>query len=117
VNDPVAALKKLMAEREKQEHAMLGQVVEEFAQRFHDAHGLTLQFTPPAVERIVAVALEQGKPVRDFCADKFKDYQFGLKLIAQNTGRKEFKIDTEAVDNPDKALSDLVVESYRPQAS
>jgi ATP-dependent Clp protease ATP-binding subunit ClpX len=113
VDNPLAALKKLMAEQEKQEHAMLGQVVEEFAQRFQDAHGLQLQFTAAAVDRIVAVAVEQGKPVRDFCADKFKDYQFGLKLIAQNTGRKQFAIDADAVDNPDKVLSDLVVESYR----
>jgi ATP-dependent Clp protease ATP-binding subunit ClpX len=117
VDNPVAALKKLVAEQEKQEHAMLGQVVEEFARRFQDAHGLKLQFTPAAVERIVAVALEQGKPVRDFCAEKFKDYQFGLKLIAQNTGRKEFAIDADAVNNPDKTLSDLVVESYRASES
>jgi endopeptidase Clp ATP-binding regulatory subunit ClpX len=117
VNDPVGALKKLVAEQEQQEHAMLGQVVEEFAQRFHDAHGLKLQFTPAAIERIVALATEQGEPLRDFCAEKFKDYQFGLKLIAQNTGRKEFGLDVEAVENPDKVLSDLVVESYRTQPS
>jgi endopeptidase Clp ATP-binding regulatory subunit ClpX len=117
VNDPVAALKKLVAEQEQQQHAMLGQVVEEFAQRFHDAHGLKLQFTPAAIERVVALATEQGKPLRDFCAEKFKDYQFGLKLIAQNTGRKEFTLDVEAVENPDKVLSDLVVESYRAQPS
>lgn len=113
VDDPVAALKKLIAEQEKQEHAMLEEVVEEFARRFHDAHDLKLQFTARAVQRIVALAADLNKPVRDLCADKFKDYQFGLKLIAQNTGRKEFNLDVEAVDNPDKVLSDLVVESYR----
>ena len=116
VDSPLSALKKLMADQEKQEHVMLSQVVDEFARRFHDAHGLKLQFTPAAVERIVALATEQSKPVRDFCADKFKDYQFGLKLIAQNTGRKEFAIDADAIDNPDKVLSDLVVESYRAQS-
>jgi ATP-dependent protease Clp ATPase subunit len=117
VDNPLAALKKLTAEQEKQEHAMLGQVVEEFARRFQDAHGLQLQFSAAAVDRIVAVAVEQGKPVRDFCAEKFKDYQFGLKLIAQNTGRKQFAIDADAVDNPDKVLSDLVIESYRTNGS
>ena len=115
VDDPLAEMKKLLAEQEKQEHAMLGHVVHEFAQRFCESHSLKLQFTDAAIERLVAVALEQGKTVRDLCAEKFKDYQFGLKLIAQNTARQEFTIDAEAVDNPDKILSDLVVESYRPK--
>jgi ATP-dependent Clp protease ATP-binding subunit ClpX len=116
VDDPVAELKKLLAESEKQEHAMLGHVVHEFAQRFYESHGLKLQFTDAAIERVVALALEQGKTVRDLCAEKFKDYQFGLKLIAQNANRQEFKIDAAAVDSPDKFLSELVVESYRPKS-
>jgi ATP-dependent Clp protease ATP-binding subunit ClpX len=116
VDAPVSELKKLLAEQEKQEHAMLGHVVHEFAQRFYESHALKLQFTEAAVQRLVARALEQGKTVRDLCAEKFKDYQFGLKLIAQNTSRQEFTIDADAIDNPDKALSDLVVESYRPNS-
>lgn len=114
VDHPTAALQKMMAEQEKQEHAMLGQVIEEWARRFQEAHGLQLRFTPEAVERLVALSTEQKKPVRDVCGEKFKDYQFGLKLIAQNTSRKEFTIDPAAVDHPDKALSDWVIESYRP---
>lgn len=115
VDDPLSEMKKLLAEQEKQEHAMLGHVVHEFAQRFYESHSLKLQFTDAAVERLVALALEQGKTVRDLCAEKFKDYQFGLKLIAQNANRQEFTIDADAVDSPDKILSELVVESYRPK--
>ena len=51
--------------------------------------------------------------MRDLCAEKFKDFQFGLKLIFQNTSQKEFVIDAAAVDAPDKALSEWVVTSYR----
>ncbi|NJN82866.1 MAG: hypothetical protein HC802_11705 [Caldilineaceae bacterium] len=46
------------------------------------------------------------------CADLFRDFQFGLKLIQQNTGRNTFEIGPEAVQNPNKYLSDLVVASY-----
>jgi endopeptidase Clp ATP-binding regulatory subunit ClpX len=115
VDDPAGELKKLVAEDQKHERAMLGEVAHEFARRFEEAHGLKLQFTNAAIERLLATALEQSKTVRDLCAEKFKDYQFGLKLIAQNTGRQEFTIDADAVENPDKALSELVVESYRPK--
>ena len=51
--------------------------------------------------------------MRDLCAERFKDYQFGLKLISQNTARQEFQIDTDAVEAPDKVLSEWVVASYR----
>ena len=74
---------------------------------------MTLAFTDEAMEILIHRALAASTPVRDFCAQLFKDYQFGLKLIAQNTGQQEFIIDKDAVENPDKVLSDLVVASYR----
>ncbi len=113
VDNPAAQLQMLLAENAREEHVMLGEVVHEFAARFQETHGLKLDFTAAAVERLLALASEHGKTVRDLCHDKFKDYQFGLKLIAQNTNRKEFTIDSDAVENPDKVLSDWVVESYR----
>ena len=87
---------------------MLCQLVEEYAQRFRETHGLSIRFTDAAAQRLVSLALEQSKPVRDLCADKFKDFQFGLKLISQNTGQSEFTVDSDAVDAPDKVLSDWV---------
>jgi ATP-dependent Clp protease ATP-binding subunit ClpX len=51
--------------------------------------------------------------VRDLCSKRFKDFQFGLKLVAQNSGQQEFVVDTEAILAPDKVLSDWVVASYR----
>jgi ATP-dependent Clp protease ATP-binding subunit ClpX len=117
VDAPAGELKKLVMEDQKHEKEMLGEVVHEFARRFEEAHGLKLQFTNAAIERLVAIALEQSKTVRDLCTERFKDYQFGLKLIAQNTGRQEFSIDVDAVESPDKALSELVVESYRPKST
>lgn len=111
---PAAALQKLLAEQAVQEHQVLRQLVQEFAERFHQSHGLTLRFTEAAMDRLVALALDQSVSVRDLCASRFKDYQFGLKLIAQNTGQSEFHLDLDAVEAPDKALSDWVVASYRP---
>ena len=115
VDDPPAELQKLLAESAKEERVVMRQLVDEFAQRFAEMHGLQLQFTDDAKEKLVALALEESKPVRDLCAERFKDYQFGLRLIAQNTGRKEFTVDVSAVETPDKVLSEWVVASYRHQ--
>ena len=51
--------------------------------------------------------------MRDLCATRFKDFHFGLKLIAQNSGQQEFVLDNDAVEAPDKVLSEWVVASYR----
>ncbi|HMJ91926.1 MAG TPA: AAA family ATPase, partial [Candidatus Acidoferrum sp.] len=117
VDQPASALKSLLAEQAKQERAVMTHVVHEFAQRFKDSFGLNLAFSDEAAERLVSMAFEQNKTVRDLCAEKFKDFQFGLKLVSQNTGQTEFAIDHGVVEGPEKALSEWVVASYRKEGA
>lgn len=112
--DPLAALKQLLDDSAKEERQVMRQIVHQFAERFKQEHGLVLRFTEDAADWLVLRALEEKIQVRDLCAVRFKDFQFGLKLIAQNTGRQEFEIDQAAAEAPDKHLSDWVVASYRP---
>ena len=113
VDEPAGALKQLLSEHEREARTVMHQLVREFGERFEDSHGLKIEFTDDAADKIVKAALEQNRSVRDLCAEKFKDFQFGLKLIAQNQGAKQFTLDEAAVDAPDKFLSELVVSSYR----
>src|ERR1035437_1338005 len=113
VDDPAAELRKILADPEREERIVTLQLVDEYARRFQEAHGMRIRFTEAAAEMLVKEALEKGQPVRDLCANHFKDFQFGLKLIAQNSGQQEFVIDADAVQAPDKVLSDWVVASYR----
>src|SRR5882724_6134123 len=117
VDNPAASLQELLAEQANEERLVARQLAHEYAARFQENHGLRITFTEAAADMLVGRALEQGKAIRDFCAERFKDYQFGLKLVAQNTGREEFTIDTDAVEAPDKVLSDWVVASYREKES
>lgn len=116
VDNPRSALERLLAENEAEERAILRGIVNEFADRFQKEHGLKLVFTAPAIDKLIELAAESHQPLRNLCAERFKDYQFGLKLIFQNTGRSEFTIDLETVEHPDKALNDWVIKSYRPTA-
>lgn len=116
VDHPADALKRLLAEHEQQGRAVLRQLVLEFGERFAKEHGLTLRFTEAAADALVAEALGKQLSVRDLCAAKFKDYQFGLKLIHTNTGQTEFSLDADAVAAPDKVLSEWVVASYRKES-
>jgi len=113
VDNPASDLRKLLAEHESEERGVARQLVHDFAARFRESFQLGLRFTDAAADRLVTLALEQSVPVREFCAARFKDFQFGLKLISKNTGNFEFVIDTNAVDAPDKVLSEWVIQSYR----
>src|ERR1022692_427297 len=113
VDDPAAELQRILSDPKQEERIVARQLVDEFARRFQENHGMKIRFTDAAADMLVAEALEKAQSVRDLCAKRFKDFQFGLKLIAQNSGQQEFVIDTDAVQVPDKVLSDWVVASYR----
>ena len=117
VDNPPAVLKEILADPRQEQRMVVRQLVEEFARRFRENHGITIRFTEAAANLLVNEALDKSQSVRDLCAVRFKDYQFGLKLITQNSGPQEFVIDRDAVEAPDKVLSDWVVASYRKDAS
>lgn len=115
VENPLAELKKILTDPQSEERIVARQLVDEFARRFKENFGIQIRFTDAAADMLVTEALEKKQSVRDLCARRFKDFQFGLKLITQNSGPKEFVIDRDAVEAPDKILSDWVVASYRQQ--
>ncbi|HCN27445.1 MAG TPA: ATP-dependent protease [Verrucomicrobiales bacterium] len=87
--------------------------VRAFAARFTREHGLELVFDAGAVQGLVRRAEREGSGVEELCSRLFKDFPFGLQLVARNTARKVFHLGPEAVERPDKFLSDLVVNCYR----
>jgi ATP-dependent protease HslVU (ClpYQ) ATPase subunit len=117
VREPKRVLDRLMAEGHKLEAQTLEVDARQFAERFKSEHGLEIVFDESAVRRLVERAQAERMTMNDLCAHLFKDYQFGLNLIKKNTGRREFILNAEAVDAPDKFLSDLVVHSYYPVAA
>src|SRR5213596_1759305 len=117
VREPKKVLDRLMVEGHKQEEAALAQSARAFAEEFQKAHSLEIIFEPDAIARLVERAHAERMPMLDLCAHLFKDYQFGLSLVQKNTGQRSFVLGREAVDAPDKFLSDLVVQSHYPRAA
>jgi ATP-dependent Clp protease ATP-binding subunit ClpX len=114
VESPAAALDTLLAaESKNRERSAAEPLISEFAQRFNESHKLKLNFTAEAIEMIAHLSETKGISVRELCAERFKDFQFGLRLISQNTGQQEFTVDAAAVESPDQILSEWVVSSYR----
>src|SRR5213592_5148060 len=112
VREPKRVLDRLMAEGHKLEAQMLEAGARQFAEKFSSQHALEFVFDESAVRRLVERAQTERMTMSDLCAHLFKDYQYGLNLIKKNTGQTKFVINAEAVDAPDKFLSELVVRSY-----
>ena len=117
VDRPEEALEATMASASRQVEGEKTQLVHEFAAAFRQQHGVELVFTEPAAARLALAAMDANRPVRDLCAERFRDFQFGLKLIAKNTGQTRFELQAEDVVDPQKSLSEWVVASYRSDGS
>lgn len=113
VRNPSQALRVMLADPRQEERVLAGQLVEEFAARFLETHGMKLIFAEEAMSLLVSEALEKKISVRELCASRFRDFHFGLKLISQASGQTEFVLDEAAVREPEKVLSAWVVQSYR----
>src|SRR5436309_785850 len=117
VREPKRVLDRLMAEGHKIEAQTLEDAARQWATAFSQQHGIEIVFDDSAVRRLVERAHSERMTMSDLCAHLFKDYQFGLSLVKKNTGRTKFVLGAEAVDAPDRCLSELVMQSYYPVAA
>jgi endopeptidase Clp ATP-binding regulatory subunit ClpX len=113
IERPAERLAQLRASGEDERLRILRRSAQDFIERLGQAQGIVLQFTPAALELLVETAVARQKPVRELCAELFKDYEFGLRLVQRPAGGGPLVLPREAVEAPDKFLSDLVVRAYR----
>ena len=113
VEHPEDELQRILHEPDYEKRQLMQQFVREYERRFEERHSLTIKFADDTTEEIIDRALAARKSVTDLCGELFKDYQFGLNLIKNNTAQTEFTIPKSALADPDKFLSDWVVRSYR----
>jgi endopeptidase Clp ATP-binding regulatory subunit ClpX len=90
--------------------------VEEFEMDFKRRNGIYLQFSEEAIDRISEMILNEDGKAATIFSRLSKDYEYGLELISDKTGQKEFIITREAVDNPEGYLDRTIREIYRRQS-
>lgn len=117
VRSPAAALERCRLDAQSLHTDVRADAVRAFANRFGSEHGLDLVFDTGAIRSLVQRAEREGSGIDELCARLFKDYPFGLQLVARSRGQKIFHLTRESVENPDKYLSDLVVSTYRQTES
>ncbi len=90
--------------------------IEDFEKDFQRKCGIYLQFSNEAIDRIVEISLDEEGKGAAICNRLSKDYEHGMKLIRDKTGRREFLITKEAVDDPEGYLNRIIREIYKRQS-
>ncbi|MBD37276.1 MAG: ATP-dependent protease [Opitutae bacterium] len=112
VKNPEASIKELIEQnRDHVDDSML-EDVDRFIEEFKRNHGFELRIRKPAKVALIKLAAQENRSVLAFCERKFADFQHGLSIIEQRTGKKSFVIERKAIDDPDKELSKWVVDSF-----
>jgi ATP-dependent Clp protease ATP-binding subunit ClpX len=115
VTNPAAALTRCLEAARALEVDGRGGRVAGFSATFEREHGLRIHFTTDAVGALIRRAEREGTDVAELCARLFKDYPFGLRLVANAGGGEDFTLDAGAVERPDEHLSGLVVRAHGRQ--
>ncbi len=113
VNDQAAALAQCRERAKTVQVSVAARETETFAQHFTRDYGMEIRFDEDATRALVERSAREGSPIGELCRKLFKDYPFGLQLIASNTSETSFTLPRRAAEEPDRYLSDLVVASYR----
>lgn len=117
IERPAQRLAQLRASGEDERSRILRRSAGEFIERLGQSQGVALGFAPEALDLLVEMAVARQKPVRELCAELFKDYEFGLRLVKRPAAAGAVVLPREAVEAPDKFLSDLVVRAYRQDST
>jgi len=112
IDQPEKALAKYRELGKRVDVAKAREEADLYCREFYEKHALRIQITDEAVSLLGEEAADQGRSVLQLCQQRFKDYQFGLKLIQRNIGKEHFELGADAVQDADQFLSDRVVKSY-----
>jgi endopeptidase Clp ATP-binding regulatory subunit ClpX len=87
--------------------------VENCSLAFFEKHGLTIEFSEGAADELVRRVLIEGQKPEQVCELFTRDFEYGLNLIKEKTGRSRFSIDREAIIDPEGYLNDLITDLFR----
>ncbi|MEM9026682.1 MAG: ATP-dependent protease, partial [Verrucomicrobiota bacterium] len=117
VQDPTKTLRQLKDANRHLQRDVHKSDIKRFAQNFKSKHGHELIFSDSAVDTLIDSLPDDDATVYTLLEAHLKDFPHGLAIICRNTGKTAFEIDSDTVANPDKALSEWIVQSFNEAKS
>jgi len=91
------------------------QAAVDFAQKFSSRNEVQISFTEEAVDRLVKKVWSEGVDPASFLKQSFQNYEHGLKLIREKTGKRDFSIPAEGMENAENYLNGLIRETFKDE--
>jgi len=113
VAHPREALDTLMRSTASEQSEGLADELTAWADAFERENGYKLAFERSAIEFLTGEAQAAGRSMRVVCLERFHDLEYGLRLIARNTGRTTFRMTRRFVENPDTELATRIARSFQ----
>lgn len=113
VAKPEESLEKLIDASKEFFRKTLKKDISKFCEQFKIENGVSLSFNRQAEKALMEEALSSGKTVYTLCWVKFKDYQYGLKLISDQLENNTLNVTVKMVNFPDQELSNIIAAKYK----
>jgi endopeptidase Clp ATP-binding regulatory subunit ClpX len=85
----------------------------DFSLKFSNRNEVEISFTEGAIDSLVEKIWENGLEPLDYLQQAFQNYEHGLKLIKEKTGKRDFPVTAEGMENPEQYLNRLIQQTYR----
>jgi len=96
-----------------EDSALVVEEVMEFEKNFYSYHGIEIEFDDSALTVIINKVLMDDAHTSSLLGEIFRDFQHGLKLIRDRSGRTSFKFTDQAIEDPQNYLNSLIKDSYK----
>jgi ATP-dependent Clp protease ATP-binding subunit ClpX len=87
----------------------------DFERGFSSRNEVRIHLTEEAIDRLIERTWGEGLDPAAFLKQSFQNYEHGLKLIKEKTGKEEFSLPPEGIENPDHYLNRLIRETYKSE--
>jgi endopeptidase Clp ATP-binding regulatory subunit ClpX len=86
--------------------------VRDFEQEFFGRSQFGLTFSEEAVDRLARKVWSEGMEPAEYLERSFENYEHGLRLLKEKTGKAQFSLPPEALDDPEGTLNALIRGAY-----
>jgi ATP-dependent Clp protease ATP-binding subunit ClpX len=112
IENPAAELQRILKDPDYIDHEFMILQIEDIEEEFQKKHGVKIIFDENARNWLIKTSHEKTVPVTDICAELLKNYEYGLALIRRNSGKEEFLITEDVLNDPKATLDQWIKESY-----
>lgn len=105
--------RRIDAESVLEELQAIDQAARDFEALFSRKNEVKISFTDEAIDQLVERVWKEGIDPQDFLTRSFQNFEHGLKLIKEKSGKGGFSISPEGIKNPEDYLNRLIRDTYR----